>query len=108
MFQGSMGLESARVSAVSEVMHLDRLEAESMQIIREVAAECRRPVLLYSIGKDSPLELAEARDPKGLYRKARRGELKNFTGIDSPYEVPEAPEIHLDTTQLTADAADAT
>jgi adenylylsulfate kinase-like enzyme len=100
-----MGLESARVSAVSEVMHLDRLEAESMQIIREVAAECRRPVMLYSIGKDSPLELAEARDPKGLYRKARRGEIKNFTGIDSPYEVPESPELRLETDRLTPEQA---
>jgi bifunctional enzyme CysN/CysC len=57
---------------------------------------------------DVPLEVAEARDPKGLYRKARRGELKNFTGIDSPYEAPESPELHLDTSHLTADqAADA-
>jgi bifunctional enzyme CysN/CysC len=49
--------------------------------------------------------VAEARDPKGLYKKARRGDLKNFTGIDSPYEPPEAPEIHIDTTQLTSEAA---
>jgi bifunctional enzyme CysN/CysC len=46
---------------------------------------------------DTPLEVAEARDVKGLYKKARRGELKNFTGIDSPYEPPEHPEIHLRT-----------
>ncbi len=46
---------------------------------------------------DTPLEVAESRDPKGLYTKARRGELKNFTGIDSPYEAPETPEIRLDT-----------
>ena len=45
---------------------------------------------------DAPLEVAEARDRKGLYAKARRGELANFTGIDSPYEPPVAPEIHLD------------
>jgi len=44
---------------------------------------------------DTPLAIAEQRDPKGLYKKARRGELKNFTGIDSPYETPEAPEIRL-------------
>jgi bifunctional enzyme CysN/CysC len=57
---------------------------------------------------DTPLEVAEARDPKGLYRKARRGELKNFTGIDSPYEVPESPEMRLDTILLTPEqAADA-
>ena len=54
---------------------------------------------------DVPLEVAEERDPKGLYEKARRGELANFTGIDSPYERPEEPELHLDTTALTPEAA---
>jgi bifunctional enzyme CysN/CysC len=54
---------------------------------------------------DTPLAQAEARDVKGLYKKARRGELKNFTGIDSPYEAPENPEVHLDTAQLTPEAA---
>jgi bifunctional enzyme CysN/CysC len=54
---------------------------------------------------DAPLEVVEARDPKGLYKKARRGELKNFTGIDSPYEVPEHPEVHVDTNALTPEAA---
>ncbi len=44
---------------------------------------------------DTPLEVAEARDPKGLYARARAGEIKNFTGIDSPYEPPESPELHL-------------
>ena len=47
---------------------------------------------------DTPLAVAESRDPKGLYRKARSGQLKNFTGIDSPYEAPLDPEIRLDTT----------
>ncbi len=47
---------------------------------------------------DTPIEDCAARDPKGLYAKARRGEIKNFTGIDSPYERPEKPEIHLKTT----------
>ncbi|MFC4855414.1 adenylyl-sulfate kinase [Actinophytocola glycyrrhizae] len=51
---------------------------------------------------DTPLTVAEQRDPKGLYAKARRGELPNFTGIDSPYEPPEHPELRLDTTTLTA------
>ena len=54
---------------------------------------------------DTSLAQAEARDVKGLYKKARRGELKNFTGIDSPYEAPEDPEIHLETAQLTSEAA---
>ena len=52
---------------------------------------------------DTPLDVAESRDPKGLYVKARRGELKNFTGVDSPYEVPAQPELRLDTTRLTAE-----
>ena len=50
---------------------------------------------------DTPLEVAEARDVKGLYKKARSGELKNFTGIDSPYEVPENPEIRVNTVDMT-------
>jgi len=54
---------------------------------------------------DTPLALAEARDAKGLYKKARRGELKNFTGIDSPYEAPENPEIRLDAALLSPEAA---
>ncbi len=54
---------------------------------------------------DTPLQVAEARDPKGLYLKARRGELKNFTGIDSPYERPDNPELVLDTTALSAEDA---
>jgi len=49
---------------------------------------------------DTPLAVCEARDPKGLYKKARAGELPNFTGIDSVYEAPEQPEIHLDGQQL--------
>ncbi|EOL8957626.1 adenylyl-sulfate kinase [Cronobacter dublinensis] len=49
---------------------------------------------------DTPLEVCEARDPKGLYKKARAGELRNFTGIDAVYEAPQAPEIHLDGQQL--------
>jgi bifunctional enzyme CysN/CysC len=54
---------------------------------------------------ETPLAVAEARDPKGLYRKARRGELKNFTGIDSPYEAPEQPEILVDTSAMSAEQA---
>jgi len=59
----------------------------------------------YEIFVDTPLAEAEKRDTKGLYAKARAGELKNFTGIDSPYEPPEAPEIRIDTTEMTPDQA---
>ncbi len=54
---------------------------------------------------ETPLHIAEQRDPKGLYKKARRGELKNFTGIDSPYEPPEQPEILVDTAAMSAEQA---
>ncbi|MBR9888982.1 MAG: sulfate adenylyltransferase subunit CysN [Oceanospirillales bacterium] len=54
---------------------------------------------------NTPLDVAEDRDVKGLYKKARRGELKNFTGIDSPYEAPEAPELDLKTVEMTAEEA---
>ena len=59
----------------------------------------------FEIFVDTPLADAEHRDVKGLYAKARAGELKNFTGIDSPYEPPEHAEIHIDTTELTAEQA---
>jgi bifunctional enzyme CysN/CysC len=54
---------------------------------------------------DTPLDVAEQRDTKGLYAKARRGELKDFTGIDSPYEAPDSPEIRVDTTSMTPEEA---
>jgi adenylylsulfate kinase len=50
---------------------------------------------------DCPLEIAEGRDPKGLYKKARAGEIKNFTGIDDPYEMPNNPEIHLNSHKMS-------
>ena len=50
---------------------------------------------------DAPFEIVEARDVKGLYKKAREGLLPKFTGIDSPYEPPVNPELHLDTSQLS-------
>jgi bifunctional enzyme CysN/CysC len=57
---------------------------------------------------DTPIGVAEKRDTKGLYRKARRGELQNFTGIDSPYEPPEQPEVKIDTTVCAPEVAAAT
>lgn len=52
---------------------------------------------------DAPIEVCEQRDVKGLYKKARAGEVKNFTGIDSPYESPEAPDVHIPTHQLAVE-----
>jgi bifunctional enzyme CysN/CysC len=57
---------------------------------------------------DTPLQIAEKRDVKGLYAKARAGKLKNFTGIDSPYERPSKPEITIDTTELSVTEAAST
>jgi bifunctional enzyme CysN/CysC len=59
----------------------------------------------YEVHVDTPLAVAESRDVKGLYAKARRGELRNFTGIDSPYEPPENAEIRIDTTRTTPEDA---
>ncbi|MHB9102955.1 MAG: adenylyl-sulfate kinase, partial [Sulfuricella sp.] len=72
---------------------------------RRMARELLEEGEFVEIFVDVPLSIAEQRDPKGLYRKARRGELRNFTGIDSPYEAPQTPEIHLDTTSMSPDQA---
>ncbi|MEN9417840.1 MAG: hypothetical protein RI988_1460 [Pseudomonadota bacterium] len=68
---------------------------------REMARALFAPGEFLEVFVDTPLEVAEARDPKGLYRKARRGELKNFTGVDAPYEFPAAPELRLNTATQT-------
>ncbi|ANB13130.1 adenylyl-sulfate kinase [Sugiyamaella lignohabitans] len=54
---------------------------------------------------DVPIEVAEQRDPKGLYKKARAGEIPQFTGISAPYEAPEKPEIHIHSDKLTVEQA---
>ncbi|MCS6946450.1 MAG: sulfate adenylyltransferase subunit CysN [Steroidobacteraceae bacterium] len=72
---------------------------------RRMARDLLEPNEFFEIFVDTPLAVAEQRDVKGLYRKARAGELKNFTGIDSPYEPPQNAELRLDTTALSADAA---
>ena len=66
------------------------------QMVRERIGEGR----FIEVFVDTPLATCEARDPKGLYKKARAGELRNFTGIDSVYETPESREVHLDGEQL--------
>ncbi|SEL06194.1 sulfate adenylyltransferase subunit CysN [Pacificibacter marinus] len=75
---------------------------------RDMVRSMMQPGEFVEVFVDTPLEVAESRDVKGLYAKARAGELKNFTGIDSPYEHPEAPDMHIDTTILSPEeAADA-
>jgi len=74
---------------------------------RDAARELAGPGRFVEVHVDTPLEVAEGRDVKGLYRKARSGELKNFTGIDSPYESPLHPEVRIDSATGSAkDAAD--
>jgi bifunctional enzyme CysN/CysC len=72
---------------------------------RRLARSLLGPGEFFEIFIDTPLEVAEARDPKGLYRKARAGKIRNFTGIDSPYEAPENPEMHIDTGRVSAEQA---
>ena len=72
---------------------------------RRMARDLMEPGEFIEVHVDTPLAIAEQRDVKGLYAKARRGELKNFTGIDSPYEPPEAAEIRVDTSSMSAEAA---
>jgi bifunctional enzyme CysN/CysC len=75
---------------------------------RDMVRSMMQPGEFIEVHIDTTLADAEARDVKGLYKKARSGQLKNFTGIDSPYEAPEDPEIRVDTAVMTADeAADA-
>jgi len=72
---------------------------------RRMARELLQDGEFLEVFVDAPLSVVESRDPKGLYKKARRGEIKHFTGISSPYEAPENPELHIDTTQLSPEAA---
>ena len=108
-----------RVENIRRVAAVARLMADAGLIVlvafispfrheRDMARSLAQQGEFFEIFVDAPLAIAESRDPKGLYKKARAGELKNFTGIDSPYEAPEAPEIRIDTTKLSAaEAAEA-
>jgi bifunctional enzyme CysN/CysC len=108
--------ESLRVENIRRVAEVARLMADAGLIVlvafispfrseRRMARELIGAGEFIEVYVNTPLDIAEARDPKGLYRKARRGELKTFTGIDSPYEAPEAPDLELDTSQLVASVA---
>lgn len=105
--------EADRVENIRRVSEVARLLVDAGLIVivafispfrteREAARLRFDPGEFLEIFVDAPFEECERRDPKGLYAKARRGELINFTGIDSKYEAPEEPEVHLDT--VTYDA----
>jgi len=107
---------AARVENIRRIAEVAKLMVDSGVIVltasispfrteRQMARELLEAGEFIEVYIDTPLAVAESRDPKGLYKKARRGELKNFTGIDSPYEEPLSPEIRIDTTQTTAAAA---
>src|SRR4029077_3039027 len=108
--------EADRIENIRRVGEVARLMADAGLVVltafispfraeREMVRKMLPQGEFIEIFVDTPLAEAEERDAKGLYAKARAGELKNFTGIDSPYEAPEQPEIHIDTTQMTAEAA---
>ncbi len=95
-----------RVENIRRVAEVARLMADAGLVVlvsfispfraeRQMARERFEDGEFIEVFVDVPLEVAEARDVKGLYRKARAGQIPNFTGIDSPYEAPEAPELHL-------------
>ena len=108
--------DADRVENVRRVAEVARLMVDAGLIVlvsfispfraeRRMARELVAPGEFLEVFVDTPLAEAEKRDVKGLYAKARRGDLKNFTGIDSPYERPEQPEIHIDTTHTDAEHA---
>ena len=108
--------EADRIENIRRVGELARLMADAGLIVltafispfraeREMVRKMLPEGEFIEVFVDTPLAEAEKRDAKGLYAKARAGELKNFTGIDSPYEVPNDAEIRIDTTQMSAEAA---
>jgi bifunctional enzyme CysN/CysC len=108
--------DADRVENIRRIAEVSRLMVDAGLIVitafispfeseRRMARELLERDEFIEVFVDTPLAVAEARDPKRLYARARRGEIKNFTGIDSPYERPEAPELRIDTTQAEPDDA---
>ncbi len=108
--------DTDRVENIRRVGEVSRLMADAGLIVlvsfispfrseRQMARDLMPDGEFLEVFIDTPLAEAEKRDVKGLYKKARRGEIKHFTGISSPYEAPENPELRIDTTQLSAEAA---
>ncbi|MEK7457286.1 MAG: sulfate adenylyltransferase subunit CysN [Pseudomonadota bacterium] len=108
--------EADRIENIRRVGEVAKLMADAGLIVltafispfraeREMVREMLPDGEFIEIFVDTPLEVAEARDVKGLYKKARSGSLKNFTGIDSPYEAPTSPEIRVNTVEMTPEEA---
>ena len=105
-----------RVENIRRVAEVARLMVDAGLIVlvafispfrseRRMARDLLEPGEFIEVFIDTPIGVAEQRDVKGLYKKARAGQLKNFTGVDSPYQAPEAPEIRIDTTVVSPEAA---
>ncbi|MGE4304364.1 MAG: sulfate adenylyltransferase subunit CysN [Novosphingobium sp.] len=108
--------ESDRIENIRRVGEVSKLMTDAGLIVitafispfqadREMVRSMLPEGEFFEVFIDTPLKVAESRDVKGLYKKARAGELKNFTGIDSPYEAPRSPEIRIDTTKLSPEEA---
>jgi bifunctional enzyme CysN/CysC len=108
--------DADRAENIRRVAHVARLMADAGLIVlvafispfraeRAMARGLMAPGAFVEVFVDVPLGVAEARDPKGLYQKARRGEISNFTGLDSPYERPEAPEVIIEADRLGVEEA---
>ena len=108
--------EAGRVENIRRMAEVARLMVDAGLVVlvaaispyqadRELARNRLDEGEFFEVHVDAPLEVAERRDPKGLYRKARAGELPNFTGIDSPYEEPAEPEVYVDTMAETPEEA---
>ncbi|HEY1298986.1 MAG TPA: adenylyl-sulfate kinase, partial [Stellaceae bacterium] len=108
--------DADRVENIRRVGEVARLMSEAGLIVlcsfispfraeRRMVRELTAPTLFLEIFVDTPLEECIRRDPKGLYAKAKAGRIEHFTGLDSPYEAPEEPEMRLSTVGDTAEAA---
>jgi len=108
--------EADRVENIRRVAEVARLMVDAGLIVlvsfispfraeRQAARKLMAPAEFCEVFVDTPIHVAEERDPKGLYKKARRGELAHFTGIDSPYEPPQRPEIRVDTVRTSPEEA---
>jgi bifunctional enzyme CysN/CysC len=108
--------DAARVENIRRIAEVAKLFVDAGLIVivsaispfrsdREMARGLMEAGEFFEIHIDASLATCEARDPKGLYARARQGEIKNFTGIDSPYEPPAHPELRIDTDAVDADAA---
>ncbi|HJV28319.1 MAG TPA: sulfate adenylyltransferase subunit CysN [Aromatoleum sp.] len=108
--------EADRVENIRRVAEVAKLMADAGLIVitafispfrseRQMARSLVAEGEFLEVFIDTPLDVAEERDVKGLYKKARRGELKNFTGIDSPYQAPETPDVHINTLTMSPEEA---